>query len=234
VNSNVFAFCLDRVLNFVFPVRCVSCRKMGELLCDVCLGSLEPVEDFRCIVCGRPAVGGFTHPSCNTKYAPERALAAFRYSGTAKAAVKALKYKGVRELSKSITWLMLEDLAEKGVSFGSEAVLVPLPISFWRRGERGFNQAQLIAEALGEKLGLEIYKDALRKINDTPSQTGLDRKRRTANVRGAFAVGSESVRGKDVLLVDDVLTTGATVREAAKVLKKSSCGQVWVLTFARD
>ncbi len=185
------------------------------------------------MVCDRPAVGGFTHPGCVTHFTPERALAGFSYRGSARRLVQGLKYRRVRKLVEIMADLLVEELTENGVTFGSAAVVVPVPLSFWREGARGFNQSSMLGEALAKKLGLSFRDDALRKIRDTVSQVSLTKPERAANIRGAFSVKGE-LHGGDILLVDDVLTTGATGREAAKTLKKAGAGQVWLLAFAKD
>jgi len=224
---------LGRVLELLFPTRCVSCGASGKLLCESCLARLKSLDKLYCVVCGKPAVGGFTHPGCATRYTPERVLSAFWYRGPAKKAIKTLKYKRVWTLAKLLSQLLVEDLEEKGVSFGVEAVIIPVPLAFWRRGKRGFNQAELLAKTLGERLNLSVKTNLLERAKETPSQTGLTRKERAKNVKGAFKVQRE-LRREDLLLVDDILTTGETVRECARILKKAGAGQVWVLTFAKD
>ena len=214
-------------------------------MCEECRSQLEPLEALPCIVCDRPAVGGVTHPVCRSRWAPERFLAAFPYRGPATATggappkavarclVQGLKYRRVRKIAEIMADLLVEELTESGVEFGSEAVVMPVPLSFWREGARGFNQSSLLGKALADKLGLSFQKDCLRKVRDTLSQISLTKPERAANTRGAFAV-KEKLQGEDILLVDDVVTTGATAREAARALKKAGAGQVWVLAFAKD
>lgn len=230
---------LKRLLELFFPTRCVSCRASGELLCKECIGHLQPLDKEFCIVCDKPAVGGFTHPGCATKYTPERAIAGFWYRDPVPRVIKALKFKGIYPLATLLMELLIENLEERGATFGKEALLIPVPLSFWRKGSRGFNQSELLARALRERLGLEVDSKILRKARDIEplAQKGVGREERLKRVRGAFALPKkkeELIQGKDILLVDDVLTSGATTREAAKVLKKSGAGQVWVLSFAKS
>jgi len=222
----------NRLLEIVFPTRCVSCGAGGELLCEECRSALPPLGVHLCVVCGKPVLGGFTHPRCRTRLAPERALAGFAYRGPVRKLVKSLKYRGIRGTAGVMADLMAEDLEEREISFGTKAVIVPVPLSFWRKGSRGFNQAALLGEALAERLDIEFRDGVLKRVKDTPSQVSLGRRERSRNVRGAFS--SSPLNGEDIVLVDDVLTTGATAREAARALKKAGAGQVWVLAFARD
>jgi ComF family protein len=191
------------------------------------------LERLNCLVCGRPAVGGLTHPICRSRWAPERFLAAFPYRGPARRLVQALKYKRLRAVARIMAGLLIGELHEMGIEFGPQARVVPIPLSFWRESSRGFNQAELLARALGENLGLDFRPDLLRRVKDTSSQVSLTRSERQANIRGVFSA-AEELHGEDVLLVDDVVTTGATAREAVRTLKKAGAGQVWVLAFAQD
>lgn len=230
---------LPKILELFFPPHCVSCRASGELLCKECIGRLQPLDKEFCIICDKPAVGGFTHPGCATRYTPERALAGFWYKAPAPQAIQALKFKGLHPLAAFLADLLVEELRERGITFGEEALLVAVPLSFWRKGARGFNQSELLAGALGRKLSLEVDPRVLYKVRDVEplAQKGVGREERLRRVRGAFVVPKdkeEIIRGKDILLVDDVLTSGATTREATKVLKKSGAGQVWILTFAKS
>ena len=224
---------LPKFLEFIFPTRCVSCGAGGKLICEKCAAEMVPLERLNCLVCGRPAVGGVTHPICRSRWSPERFLAAFPYRGPARRLVQALKYKRLRAVARIMAGLLIGELHEMGIEFGPQARVVPIPLSFWRKSSRGFNQAELLARALGESLRLDFRAELLRRVKDTSSQVSLTRPERQANVRGVFAV-AEELHGEDVLLVDDVVTTGATVREATRVLKKAGAGQVWVLAFAKD
>jgi len=230
---------LPRLLEFIFSTRCVSCGAGGKLLCNNCAAEMAPLERLNCIVCDRPAVGGTTHPICRSRWSPERFLAAFPYRGPARCLVQALKYKRLRAVARIMAGLLIGELHEMGIEFGPQAQVVPIPLSFWRKSSRGFNQAELLARALGEDLRLEFRPDLLRRVRDTSSQVSLTRSERQANVRGVFAISAElhgepACAGRDILLVDDVVTTGATAREATRTLKKAGAGQVWVLAFAQD
>lgn len=230
---------LNKFLELLFPTRCVSCKTSGKLLCEECLARLKPLDKEFCIVCDKPAVGGFTHPGCATRYTPERALAGFWYREPVPKIIQALKFKGIYPLAALLAELLVENLTERGVSFGSQALLVPVPLSFWRKGARGFNQSELLARALGARLSLKVESGILRKQREIEplAQKGVGREERVRRVRDAFAITKnerELIQRKDVLLVDDVLTSGATTREAVKVLKKAGARQVWALTFAKS
>lgn len=230
---------LPKFLELLFPTRCVICKVRGSLLCQECTARLPALDKEFCVICDKPAVGGFTHPGCATRYTPERALSGFWYRDPVPKIVQTLKFRGIYPLATLLANFLVENLEERGVTFGGEALLVPIPLSFWRKGVRGYNQAELLARGLGERLHLEVDPAILQKVKDTEplAQKGATREERLRRVRGAFAVPGnrkEAIQGKDVLLVDDVLTSGATTREATRVLKKAGAKQVWVLTFAKS
>lgn len=232
---------LQILKNFLFPRKCANCGRRGTYLCTSCQAKLEPAPDF-CLVCDKPAIGGYTHPGCKKKgLAPERTLSCFLYrkkenpkeKTVAQKLIIALKYKGVKELGDLMAGLWIKDLSERGISFGEEALVVPVPSSFWGRARRGFNQAELLGKALADNLNLS-YQEILAK-KETLSQKDLKRYERKENVKEAFYLKKDvNIKGKDILLIDDVATTGSTLLEAAKPLKKAGARYVWCLTFAKD
>jgi competence protein ComFC len=230
---------LPKFLELLFPTRCVVCGSRGKLICDECLARFPDLDAEFCIVCGKPAIGGFTHPACATRYTPERTLSGFWYYGPVPKVIRALKFKGIYPLAALLADLLVETLEERGISFGSETLLIPIPLSFWRKGKRGYNQADLLARGLGNRLHLGVDSAILRKIKDVEplGQKGTRSGERARRVKGVFAVPEKkktALKGRDILLVDDVLTSGATTREATRVLKKAGARQVWVLSFARS
>jgi ComF family protein len=146
--------------------------------------------------------------------------------------VRALKYGGRRRLASRLA----EELFSKSRAaelIGDDALLVPVPLHGRRRRRRGFNQAELLARALGRLRGVEVVPRALRRRVDTPSQTGLTAAGRRRNVVGAFVVDHpRRVMGRCVVLVDDVYTTGATARACATALKRAGAREVGLLTLA--
>jgi ComF family protein len=160
----------------------------------------------------------------------ERARGAGFYAGSLRDALHALKFRGKRALARPLAALIREQCAAV-VASGADA-LVPVPLGRARLRERGFNQAELIAERLGGLLDLPVRRRWLVRIRETAPQTELAAAERRANVGGAF-VAAPGVAGQHVIVVDDVLTTGATCRECARALRAAGARQVDVVTVAR-
>ncbi len=152
------------------------------------------------------------------------------YSGPIRRALHRLKFHGQYRLARTMaTWM-----AEGWARFAMEAdILIPVPASPARQRQRGYNQAAMLARALGEHLALPVLPQALRRMRATPSQVGLARQARRANVQGAFAADPQWVRGKRIVVVDDVCTSGATLEACAAALYQAGARSVWGFTLAR-
>ena len=168
-----------------------------------------------------------------------RAAAYGSYEGGLRELIHLLKYASVRPAANVLGRMLAEAITELETEFGAEAVtVVPVPLHRSKFREREFNHAVLIARAATKFMcapgRLRLCADALKRTRETVSQTGLTSHQRRVNVRGAFAVSQrEAVQGHEVLIVDDVYTTGATVSECARVLRRAGATRVWVATVAR-
>ncbi len=222
----------DRALDFVFPPRCVSCSEFGSFLCERCMADVSRANPPRCLACWMPATEQRACEDCGRhRPAFKGARAPFVFEAAARDAVHALKYKGVSALAS----LMARPMAEMLVEWAPPVqVIVPVPLTGHRRRLRGFNQSQLLASELSRLTGLPLEPRAIsRKRSGTPQVGQPDREARRSNVADAFAPGSRSVE-RGVLLIDDVMTTGATLDACARALINRGAGPVYALTFARD
>jgi ComF family protein len=150
------------------------------------------------------------------------------YSGAVREAIHAFKFNGKTALARPLGALMLDGCARPA----EVTAVVPVPLARARERERGYNQAALLAERIAEGWGVPLRRRWLARLRDTPAQSDLTAAERRANVRHAFGA-SAAVRGAHVVLVDDVLTTGATAAECARVLRAAGAAEVGVLTVAR-
>lgn len=231
---------LDPVLAVVFQATCGGCaeplaRPLRAPLCEDCWQAL-PRHNGPLCGCGFPLPSGFVGGCgrCRRGLSPfERGLSLGPYAGTLRLLVHELKYRGKRRVAERLADLLAAE-AERADFLPEGVVLVPVPLHPKRLRERGFNQSELLASALGRRTGRPVVRQALIRRVDTPAQTGLAAVARRRNVQHAFALGQRSrVKGRVVVLVDDVLTTGATARACASLLRDGGASQVRILTIAR-
>jgi len=221
-------------LSAVYPSRCPVCGGDSDThptspVCRGCWESIGPYEGPACGICARPLGSALaeTCGECLKKRPPfVRAFSFGLYEGALREAVHLLKFQGVKRLSGPLGALLA------GVDLPAVDAVVPAPLSLGSLRERGFNQALLIGRALAESLRVEFRAWLLEKKKDTPPQVSLTRSERLINLRGAFRA-REKLRGERILLVDDVITTGATVAECSKVLLKAGAGEVYAASLAR-
>ncbi len=209
---------------------------------------MEPLRGDFCAICGErlisphllenvPAGAGASCGFCRRAQLPfVRATAYGSYDGGLRELIHLLKYEQVRPAA-SLLGRMLAEVTASLARELADPVMVPVPLHADKMWQRGFNQAELIAEAAARKLpikGLQLKASVLRRMRATESQTGLTRHQRRENIRGAFVVTRPAeIAGREILLVDDVFTTGTTVSECARVLRRAGTGRVWVATVAR-
>ncbi len=211
-----------------YPQRCVGCRKRAsDVLCRDCFEALPWVGTPFCKRCGMPtAFDVFVCEECKgVDFGFESARAPLRYEGVGKRIVHALKYSGyLRVVEKLMVPMMREVLT------GDFDVVVPVPLHRSRLWRRGFNQAELMARGLSEKIKTPV-SDRLEAVRRTRDQLELSAAGRRANVEGAFRMRG-AVRGR-ALLVDDVFTTGATLSACAGALRRAGAGEVHALSLCR-
>ncbi len=232
---------VDQLVNLLFPPRCLGCDAQVDrhgTLCSACWQQVNFITEPFCAACGLPfeySIGAQAHCAACIQEAPPfaRARAAFRYDDASKHLVLRLKYQDETALAQVYApWL-----ARAGAEvLAASDVIVPVPLHYWRFVHRRYNQSALLASVMAKVSGKLLLPDGLMRIRPTLQQTGLTHAQRQKNVRGAFRVHPkrrEMLRGKTVLLVDDVYTTGATLSACAKALKRGGASEVNVLTLAR-
>lgn len=226
---------LQELLELLYPPACIACAKVMPVrapFCETCDLAVERLPTSRCRTCAEPGTfPGDACPRCRASPPPfTRAWAAFAHEGPVARAIHRYKYEDHPELAPALAELLASECRQ--FLARAPALLVALPLHDKRFRERRYDQAQLLAGALARATGREAPVGLLTRARETRRQVGLSEAERAHNVEGAFTA-SPSVAGREVLLVDDVLTTGATVRAAATALREAGAPRVEVITLAR-
>lgn len=240
---------LRSIFSVLFPADCRLCHTPLDNIstlpvCAECLTEIRPTRAPQCVLCGDRLAGAQLLkgdgrcPSCRDCPPEfERAISFAEYKDGLRGLVHLLKYDRITPAAAVLGKMAAQAIGELlPACRGAVPILIPVPLHKSKRRRRGFNQAELIARAAAKRLPqkLEVLCDVLVRQRDTVSQVGLSREERIANMRDAFRVVTPGrVKGREVIVVDDVMTTGTTVSECARVLKQAGAERVWAATVAR-
>ena len=236
---------LRYLLNFVFPPRCAACGgrlplESNERVCSPCLGKIDRLSEPLCAVCGIPIAAAREWcercAAAPPHFSRARAIAAYRDgagrdAGVIGAMIRRHKYGLDQSLGRALAECLGAELPLDGAGYD---LIIPVPLHSGRLRWRGFNQAAMLGRAVARRIERPIDASNLMRIRATPPQTARTRRGRRENIRNAFAVRRPArVANRSILLVDDVMTTGATADECARVLLQAGARRVDVLTLAR-
>ena len=232
------------ILDLLFPKTCLGCGKEGRYICENCIDKVKTPKPV-CPGCLKSSIDGMTHSKCLRPWGLDGLTALWNYDGVIRKAILALKYKYHDEVAKELSNYALAAIKTYNSSFLVPASpagrpnsysLVPVPLYWYRKNWRGFNQTEEIGKVVAEGVGWKFIPDLLVRHELKVPQTALKRKERLQNVRGVFALNSSYALNPiphTLVLFDDVWTTGSTLKEAAKVLKRAHVEKIWGLTLAR-
>ena len=230
--------------DLLWPRLCEACDgpvdRPDRMICSRCLMRLPVIGQAGCCrICGRSIAGQreeFLCDDCRGKYAPafDRACSALEFDGTARRMI--LDFKFNRHI-----WMVpdfvdfIEAAAMARFDIPAVDAVLPVPATLLRRLVRGYNQCDFLAKGLAKRIGRHFEPSALRRKNSPLRQGGLNEEERRENIVGTFeAVRPERLRGRTLLVVDDIMTTGSTLSECAKTLKAAGADRVWCVTLARS
>jgi ComF family protein len=224
---------IELAVDSFFPRRCVGCGKVGGFLCPECLGKLPKLVPPLCPRCGRPQASGIVCPSCRQRQTEIDGIRSpFRFDEVIRKAIHELKYRNLKAISPCLAELLADYLRSSPLP-GEALVCVPLHPR--RLRERGYNHSSLLVRELGRSIDWPVIDDCLIRVKQTqPQVRAVDVEERRRNVADAFMCRDEQVKGKQIILIDDVCTSGATLESCAAALKNKGAKSVWGLTLARE
>lgn len=234
---------IEKILNILYPVKCPFCGVITSAgaekkashhgICAKCRRKIKYITEPRCKKCGKPISkeeSEYCFDCTGKKHAFEEGRSLWVHKDPVEQAVYAFKYKNRRIYGKTFGAEMAECygkyLWKKEVD-----LIVPIPLHKKRRKERGYNQAEILANELGKRTGIPVDARALKRIKETSPQKKLNDKGRRQNIKGAFA-SERKIAGKTIVLVDDIYTTGSTLDEAARTLYQNGAEKVYFLTIS--
>ncbi len=225
-----FSHWLKKTIDLIFPPRCAGCDATGKVWCEECNDHIIPPKGRSCSACGFPLEKGIICSNCedwpNRIYVRPFA----HYKKPLSSAILKLKYRSDQALANEMASWLVSVYQRTGWMVDC---VIPVPLADVRLRQRGYNQVTLIATSFAKELKLHLFTNALERMRETPSQVGLDRHERHINVEGAFRADSRIVQDRSIVLIDDLLTSGATLKNCAIALLDAGAAQVYCLTVGR-
>ena len=224
--------------DLLFPKMCLVCNHAGTYICLKCEIKLVPVKNDSCLYCGNTSYLGLTHEFCKQKNGVDGLLSVFVYNPTLKAIIRNLKYRGVYDAFHELFFSIREPAIIKFYKLRRKnpaAFLQPIPLHKEKLLKRGFNQSVYIANFFRHITTYKVIDVLVRSKNTSAQAQTKDRVSRVLNIKDAFSLRRNvSIDKKNIILVDDVVTTGSTVKEAATILKRVGAHKIFVFSLGRD
>jgi len=218
------------IIDIFFPRKCFGCGLGGYYLCPECVCKAK-VPRLTCPKCNGFSPDGVVHIRCREPFGLDGRVSLWKHSGGVRKAITGMKYKFALEIAKELAEYAAKRIAEKKLFFPKNSVLIPIPLYWHRKNWRGFNQSEEIGKLIAEKLGWGFDKGLLARKASKKPQASLKREERKTNIKGVFSLIKFPDRNMPIILFDDVWTTGSTVKEATKILKKEGVKRINCLTL---
>lgn len=232
------------VFDLIYPKKCLECGKGKSYICESCLAKVGKPK-LACIECQKLSIDGKTHARCTKKFSIDYAYSVWGYEGVIRKAILKLKYNFAFDIARELANKFTDKIKSDLVILPKNAVITPVPLHTFRQNWRGFNQSEELGKIIAGNFGWQFYPDILIRRKSTKPQVELKGQERKENVQGVFALnpnypirksltsnGASQLLSTNYILFDDVLTTGSTLKEGAKVLKRNGIKNIWGLTIA--
>lgn len=236
--ASFFCFVWSAVLQLIFPRRCPFCDepvlRKEEFVCAECKGRISVVKEPYCMKCGKKLGRSEAEYCADCEKYPhgyDRGRSLFVYEGPVKGSVYRFKYAGRKEYAKCYAGLMEAELGDFVREIGPDA-LVPVPLHRKRFRKRGYNQAQLLAKEIGDRMRIPVLSASVQRVKNTVPLKTLERARRQNNLKKAFKINGNDVKLNTIIIIDDIYTTGSTVDALSEVLRCAGVKKIYFLTLA--
>jgi len=225
------------LIDILFPKFCLGCSRIGSYVCHKCFKKLKVIDKPTCLYCHKQSYLGLTHPKCLKKLSIDGSLSIYYYDNLLKKIIKNIKYRLATvvwdEFWKSIPESNIDKLFSYKKIFSNPFIQV-VPLSQNKYKSRGFNQAMIMAKYFNKILNFPFINVLIRPHEALAQAQVKTKKARIKNVRNIFTIKKGShIKNKTIVLIDDVITTGSTVKEACRMLKKAGASKVYALTLAK-
>lgn len=227
---------IKALTNLLFPLTCLSCATKIEqgYLCSSCYNKIELLNPPLCLYCSTPLIAKkICWPCQNGKFPYDQLISIAEYKPPLNKLIQLFKYKHYDYLAKYLAQIMIDQLLSLGCDLSNYNLIIPVPLSRQKLKEREFNQTYLLAETLANYFNILIKDDIIYANKDTASQVNLTKKERKRNIENKFFINDVDLKGQRVILLDDIFTTGATIKACAKLLKQAKAETILVLTLAK-
>ncbi len=235
------------ILDLFFPKRCIVCGKYKTYFCESCFSKIKLIETSKCPICERPIPYGSICKICQKKTYLNHLFWATDYRNPViKKLIKTFKYRSIKELANPLSKLLIENLKKiSNILNISSSIIVPISLHKKKLRERGYNQSELLAKQVADYYKYQLEPEILKRKTYTLSQSQIKNHQiRKENLKNAFEIDPKFIKkcqkqnknllkNKIIILIDDVFTTGATLSEAAKILKRAGAKEIWGLVVAK-
>lgn len=225
----------EKILSLIYPDACPICGRLSEEgICQMCQKKIIYIKEPRCMKCGKPISNEdqeYCYDCERLDHIYDRGYALWVHESGIKKSIYQFKFHNKRIYRHFFANELYKSYGNT-ISRWNISVIIPIPLNKKKKKYRGYNQAELIADELGKHMDLPVEKEKLIRVKHTKPQKALNDRERRANIKGAFYWKGRSLTGQNILLIDDIYTTGNTVDEAARILKKAGACKVYFLTIS--